>query len=71
MGKNNEFKKRKSGYNPDHTCYLSSDGKYYCYEVWDSDSKRMVTLKYEVGKDGLTEELARFLDQSDHDIDLA
>ncbi len=70
MRKNNEPKKRKSGYNPDRTCYLSSDGKYYCYEVWDSDTKRMVTLKYEVGKDGLTEELTLILDESDHDADL-
>lgn len=31
----------------------------------------MVTLKYEVGKDGLTEELALFLNESDHDADLA
>lgn len=31
----------------------------------------MVTSKYEVGKDGLTEELALFLNESDHDADLA
>lgn len=68
--KNEETKKRKSGYNPDRTCYLSSDGKYYCYEVWNSDTKRVVTLKYEVGKDGLTEELTLILDDFDHNMDL-
>lgn len=70
MRKDNESRKCRSGCNPDRTCYLSSDGKYYCYEIWDSDTGRMVTLKYEVGRDGLTVELARFLDQSDHDADL-
>lgn len=30
----------------------------------------MVTLKYEVGNDGLTEELTMFLDELDHDADL-
>lgn len=68
--KSNDSKKRKSGFNSSRTCYLSADGKYYCYEVWDSDTKHMVTLKYEVGKDGLTEELTLILDESDHDMDL-
>lgn len=29
--KSNETKKRKSGFNPNRTCYLTADGKYYCY----------------------------------------
>ena len=51
MSRNNDSKKRKSNYNRNRTCYLSSDGKYYCYEAWDPDAKRMVTQKLEVGKD--------------------
>ena len=35
----NETKKRKSGFNPNRTCYLTADGKYYCYERWDDDAK--------------------------------
>lgn len=27
--KSNETKKRKSGFNPNRTCYLTADGKYY------------------------------------------
>ena len=56
-------------YNRNRTCYLSSDGKYYCYEAWDPDAKRMVTQKLEVGKD-LSLELTLILDSSDHDMDL-
>ena len=67
--KNSDSKKRNSSYNPNRTCYLTSDGKYYCYEVWDPDSKRMVTQKLEVGKD-LSLELTIMLDESDHDMDL-
>lgn len=37
--KSNETKKRKSGFNPNRTCYLTADGKYYCYERWDDDAK--------------------------------
>ena len=69
MQRNNDSKKRKSGYNRNRTCYLSSDGKYYCYEYWDDDAKRMVTQKLEVGKD-LSVELTLILDSSDHDTDL-
>ena len=67
--KSTDSKKRKSGYNRNRTCYLSSDGKYYCYEAWDPDAKRMVTQKLEVGKD-LSLELTLILDSSDHDMDL-
>jgi len=55
--------------NPNRTCYLSSDGRFYCYEMWDSAGKRMVTVRYEVGKDGLTEELAQFLAAADREED--
>ena len=49
--KSNETKKRKSGYNPNRACYLTADGKYYCFEVLDIDTGRMITQKLEVGKD--------------------
>lgn len=67
--KSNDSKKRKSGFNPNRTCYLTADGKYYCYEYWDSKAKRVVTQKLEVGKD-LSLELTLYLDQSDHEMDL-
>lgn len=67
--KNEETKKRKSNYNPNRTCYLTADGKYYCYECWDYDVKCVVTQKLEVGKD-LSLEFTLYLDQSDHDMDL-
>lgn len=69
MSKSNNSKTRKSNYNPNRTCYLSADRKYYCYEVWDDDAKRVVTQKLEVGKD-LSVELTIMLDESDHDMDL-
>ena len=49
--KSNETKKRKSGFNPNRTCYLTADGKYYCYERWDDDEKCVVTQRLEVSKD--------------------
>lgn len=67
--KSNETKKRKSRFNPNRTCYLTADGKYYCYERWDDDAKSVVTQKLEVGKD-LSLELTIMLDDSDHDMDL-
>lgn len=70
MQRNNNSKKRKSGFNPNRTCYLTADGEHYCYEHWDDDAKRVITQMYEVGKDGLTEEWTIFLDESDHDMDL-
>ena len=70
MQRNNDSKKRKSQFNLNRTCYLTMDGKHYCYERWDDNAKCMVTQMYEVGKDGLTEEWTIFLDESDHDMDL-
>lgn len=69
MSKINESKKRKSRFNSNRTCYLTADGKYYCYERWDDDAKCVVTQKLEVGKD-LSLELTLILDESDHDMDL-
>lgn len=69
MQRNNDTRKRKSGFNPNRACYLAADGKYYCYERWDDDAKCMVTQKLEVGKD-LSVELTLILDESDHDADL-
>lgn len=68
--KTNESKNRRSSYNPNRACYLTADGKFYCYEVWDAEKKCIVTQKLEVGKD-LSVELTILLDESDHDMDLA
>ena len=69
MQRNNDSKKRKSGFNSNRTCYLTAAGKYYCYERWDDDAKCVVTQGFEVGKD-LSLELIIMLDESDHDMDL-
>lgn len=66
---NEETKKRKSNYNPNRASYLTEDGKYYCYEIWDPDAKCMVVQKLEVGKD-LSVEWTLFLDRADHAEDL-
>lgn len=66
---NEETKKRESHYNPNRSSYLSTDGRYYCYEVWDPDAKCMVVQKLEVGKD-LSLDWTLFLDQADHAEDL-
>lgn len=71
MQRNKEKKfKRQSQFNPKRGCYLTEDGKYYCYEVWNPDIKDIVTVRYEVGQDGLTEELTFLLDETDHSHDL-
>ena len=67
--KSRESNKRRSGYNPDRNCYLTSDGKYYCYKFWDETSKCMVTQRLKVGQD-LSVELAAILDENDHEMDL-
>ena len=67
--KSNETKNCKSGFIPNRTCYLTKDGRYYCYERWDDDAKCVVTQRLEVGKD-LSVELAIMLDESDRDMDL-
>ena len=68
--KNKETTKiRKSGFNPNRACYLTSDSKFYCYEFWDDEKKCTITQKLEVGKE-LSLELTIMLDESDHDSDL-
>lgn len=67
--KSTPHKKRKSGYNSKRDCYLSSDGKHYCYRYYDASLDRMVTKELEIGRE-LSEELAKFLDSNDHDMDL-
>ena len=69
MKKKETSKIRKSGFNPDRACYLTSDGKYYCYEFEDLQTGQKITQKLEVGKD-LSLELTIMLDESDHDSDL-
>lgn len=69
MPKSKENKKRKSGYNPSRPCYLSSDGKYYCYRQWDDNIKQEVEVRYEVGKGDFTIEWTLFLDETDYEQD--
>lgn len=67
--KNKETTTRRSKYNPERACYLTADGRYYCYRYWDPEAKRTVDQKLEVGKD-LSLELTMVLDQMDYDADL-
>lgn len=69
MKKRNKNAKRKSFYNDNRDCYLSVDGKHYCYRTWDETGKHSVIQKFEVGKD-LSVDVTVFLDESDHDMDL-
>lgn len=66
MAKNSKY---KASYNPDRECYISADGKYLCYDTTDLDTRRTVTLKYEIGKDGITEELTFLIDDINHEQD--
>lgn len=61
---------RKSRYNPNRRSFVTEDGKL-AYIVWDEESKRDITHYYEVGKNGITEELLIMLDEEDHDWDLS
>lgn len=76
MEENNEINEREEGiqgvarYNPNRPCFLSEDGRYYCYEVWNSEQNRVVIERHEIGKDGFSEEWTLFLDSTDHDHDL-
>ena len=69
MKKKETSKIRKSGFNPDRACYLTADGKYYCYKFEDIETGQTVTQKLEVGKD-LSQEWTIFLDETDHHMDL-
>ena len=68
--KNNASLQRKSKFDPNRDCYLSKDGRYYCYRYYDVDTGEMRTNRIEVGKD-VSVEWTIFLDESDHEIDLA
>ena len=70
--KNEEAKKEyRAHYNPDRECYISSDGKYICYDTIDLDTHRPVTLRYEIGKNGITEELTFLIDDMNYSDDLS
>ena len=68
--KSKKTKNRKSNFNSNRPCYLSADGKFYCYEVYDSETDRVVTQKFEVGKGDYSLDWTIFLDETDHDMDL-
>lgn len=64
MKKKETLKIRKSGFNPDRACYLTADGKYYCYKFEDIETGQTVTQKLEIGKD-LSLELTTILDEAE------
>lgn len=66
----NQKPKYKAHYNPDRECYISADGKYLCYRTIDLDTRRPVTLYYEIGKGVLTEELTFQIDEMNYAMDL-
>ena len=63
--------KYKAHYNPNRECYITADGKYLCYNTTDLETKRPTTLRYEIGKDGITEELTFFIDEINYQQDLS
>lgn len=67
---NKQKLKYKAHYNPRRECYISSDGKYLCYETTDLNTHRPVTLRYEIGKDGITEDLTFLIDDMNYEMDL-
>lgn len=68
--KNTGAFKRKSHFNPNRRSFVTEDGKL-AYIVWDEEAKRDITHYYEIGSDGITEELVIMLDKDDHDWDLS
>lgn len=60
----------KAHYNPDRECYISADGKYLCYNTTDLETRRPITLRYEIGKNGITEELTFQIDEINYEHDL-
>ncbi len=68
--KNNASFNRKSRYNPNRCSFVTEDGKL-AYIVWDEESKCDITHYYEIGNDGITEELVIMLDEDDHDWELS
>lgn len=69
--KSKKTKNRKSNFNSNRPCYLSADGKFYCYEVYDPETDRVGTQKFEVGKGDYSIDWTIFLDETDHDMDLS
>lgn len=67
MQGNNDFTPKKAWEDPNCPCFLSEDGKYYCYRVWNSDLKRVVIEKHEVGKGAYTEDITLILADTDHE----
>ena len=61
-----EAKNRRRIEDQGSVSYISADGKYYCYQYWDEDRKRDVTVSLEVGKD-LSEDITIVLKDMDHD----
>ena len=66
MKRNIEARNRRRIENQGSVSYISTDGKYYCYQYWDEDRKRDVTVSLEVGKD-LSEDITIVLKDMDHD----
>ena len=65
MQRNNENKNHRGTSNQSSVSYISTDGKFYCYQYWDEDKKRDVTISLEVGKD-LSEDVTIVLKDMDH-----
>ena len=66
MKSNIEVKNRRRIEDQGSVSYISTDGKFYCYQYWDDDKKRDVTISLEVGKD-LSEDVTIVLKDMDHD----
>lgn len=70
INENNEGINGIAGFNPNRPCFLSEDGRFYCYEVWNSEQNRVVIERHEIGQDGFSKEWIIFLDETDHEHDL-
>lgn len=66
----NKDSKYKAHYNPGRECYISADGKYLCYNTTDLETRRPITLRYEIGKNEITEELTFLIDEINYEQDL-
>lgn len=65
-----EERKYKARFNEKRDCYISRDEKYLCYRIIDIESGKTITERYEIGKDGITEELAMLIDGMNAEEDL-
>lgn len=70
MSRNNETKKRKSGYNPAREHHAGDDCLTYTYARWNEQAHSYDTIVLTAGQDGVTEDIILLLDQMDHDGDL-